>query len=259
MPSFPSENISLFFQLIYGGFGWGRSGCDAYLGLSSGLPQTGNPPYYPDSILAIYPKWFGAATEITGTADGTTGVIINVDSTAGVVAGQFITAPNTAQGTVVASVVPNTSITLSNAPSQAGAITLSIYEAPPVPLALIQLYINIAYASLMQSRWREQWPLAMALYVAHYLTLWEQTEGQPQTTASQIVANSLQAGITISQGADGVSQGLAILETLASWGTWTLTQYGVQLATMARLCGSGPIYVRAGGCGPQVQGGGGWL
>src|ERR1700689_4259891 len=240
MPQFPCQNIDLFYRVIYGGFGWGRSGCDAYLGLASGLPQTGNPPYYPDNLLAIYPKWFGAATQITGTANGTTAVI-EVDSTAGVLAGQFVTAPNTSQGTVVASFVPNTSITLSNVPSVAGSITLSIYEAPPVPLALIQLYINIAFASLMQSRWREQWPLGMALYVSHYLTLWEQTDGNPQTTASQIVANSLQAGITISQGADGVNQGLAILETLASWGTWTLTQYGVQLATIPRLCVSGPI------------------
>jgi hypothetical protein len=122
---------------------------------------------------------------------------------------------------------------------------MQIYEAPPIALAVIQLYLNLAYSSLMQSRWREQWTLAMALYIAHYLTLWEQTEGSLQVTASQIVANSLQAGITVSQGADGVSQGLAILSKLENWGTWTLTQYGVQLATMARLCGSGPIYVRA--------------
>jgi hypothetical protein len=256
MPQFPCQNINLFYRVIYGGFGWGRSGCDAYLGLASGLPQTGNPPYYPDNVLALFPKFFGIPSLVTGTADGTTGVIINVDSTAGALAGQFVTAPNTAPGTVITAVGTN-AITISNAPSVAGAITLSIYEAPPVVLAVLQLYLNIAYASLMQSRWREQWQLAMALYIAHYLTLWEQTEGNPQTTASQIVANSLQAGITISQGADGVNQGLAILETLASWGTWTLTQYGVQLATLAKLVGSGPIYVRAGGCGPQ--GGGGWL
>ncbi len=254
MPAFPCQNIDLFYKVIYGGFGWGRDGCAAYLGLASGLPQTGNPPYYPDNVLALFPKFFGAPTLVTGTADGTTGLIIDIDSTAGALPGQFVTAPNTAPGCVVKSIGTNT-ITISNAPSVAGAITLSIYEMPPVTLAVLQLYLNIAYASLMQSRWREQWQLGMALYIAHYLTLWEQTDGNPQTTASQIVANSLQAGITISQGADGVNQGLAILETLASWGSWTLTQYGVQLATIARLCGSGPIYVRAGGCG---WGYGGW-
>jgi hypothetical protein len=96
----------------------------------------------------------------------------------------------------------------------------------------------------MQSRWREQWQLGMALYIAHYLTLWLETEGNTQTTATQIVANSLQAGITISQGADGVNQGLKVLESLDKWAAWTLTQYGVQLATIARVVGSGPVYWR---------------
>ena len=246
MPAFPCEGINLLYKVIYGGFGY--NGCSAYLGLAAGLPQTGNPAYCPDDFLAIYPKFFGAATLISGTANGTTGVIA-VDSTAGVLPGQFVTAPNTAPGCVVTAIGTD-AITISNAPSQSGEIVLSVYEAPPVALAVLQLYLNIAYASLMQSRWREQWQLGMALYIAHYLTLWIQTEANPQTTPSQIVANSLQAGITISQGADGVSQGLETLKTLESWGTWTLTQYGVQLATLGKLVGSGPIYVRPGGsCG----------
>jgi len=250
MPAFPCQNIDLFYKTIYGGFGWGREGCGAYLGLASGLPQTGNPPYYINSLLAIYSKWFGPATLVSAeTVQGDP--TISVDSTAtGLAPGQFVSGQFIDNGTVINGLLFSTEsyIVVNNPPIGSGPVTLSVYEAPPVPLALIQLYINIAFASLMQSRWREQWPLAMALYVAHYLTLWEQTEGNPQTTASQIVANSLQAGITISQGADGVNQGLAILETLASWGTWTLTQYGVQLATLAKLVGSGPIYVRAGGC-----------
>ena len=255
MPCFPTQDIDLFYKVIYGGFGynggrdWGFEGYDAclcgtYLGLASGLPQTGNPPYYVNNLLALYPKFFGPPTIVTGIAGGTTGIITDVDSTAGALPGQLVIASTILPSTVISSVGTD-SVTLSSIPSQAGAITMQIYEAPPIALAVIQLYLNLAYASLMQSRWREQWALAMALYIAHYLTLWEQTEGNPQTTPSQIVANSLQAGITVSQGADGVSQGLEILKTLESWGTWTLTQYGVQLATMARLCGSGPIYVRA--------------
>jgi hypothetical protein len=255
MPSFPTQDIDLFYKVIYGGFGyngegdWGECGydgclCGTYLGLASGLPQTGNPPYSVNNLLALYPKFFGPPTTVTGTADGTTGIITDVDSTAGCLPGQLVIASTILPSSVISSVGTNT-VTISSIPSQAGAITMQIYEAPPIALAVIQLYLNLAYSSLMQSRWREQWTLAMALYIAHYLTLWEQTEGSLQVTASQIVANSLQAGITVSQGADGVSQGLAILSKLENWGTWTLTQYGVQLATMARLCGSGPIYVRA--------------
>ena len=133
---------------------------------------------------------------------------------------------------------------MSTLKAVSGAVTLSVYEAPLVPLAVIQLYLNLAYVSLMQSRWRESWQLGMALYIAHYLTLWCQTEGNAQTTANQVVANSLQAGITVSQGADGVSQGLQLLTKLENWAAWTLTQYGVQLATLARVVGAGPAYFR---------------
>jgi hypothetical protein len=166
-----------------------------------------------------------------------------VNSTAAALPGQLVTASTILPSSVILSVGTN-SVTLSSIPTQAGEISMQVYEVPPISLAVIQLYLNLAYASMMQSRWREQWPLAMALYIAHYLTLWEQTEGNPQTTPNQIVANSLQAGITVSQSADGVSQGLQALTKLENWGTWTLTQYGVTLATMARLVGSGPIYVK---------------
>jgi hypothetical protein len=253
MSAFPTQGIELFYQVIYGGYGyngcgdWGAGGydgclCGTYLGLASGLPQTGNPPYYVNNLLALYPKFFGAPTLVTGIADGTTGVITSVDSTAGTLPGQLVTASTILPSSVILSVGTN-SVTLSSVPNQAGAITMQVYETPPIALAVIQLYLNLAYASLMQSRWREQWQLGMALYIAHYLTLWEQTEGNPQTTPNQIVANSLQAGITVSQSADGVSQGLQVLAKLENWGTWTLTQYGVQLATMARLH-TGPIYVK---------------
>jgi hypothetical protein len=254
MPCFPTQGIELFYQVIYGGFGyngdgdWGINGydgclCGTYLGLASGLPQGGNPPYYVNNLLALYPKFFGDPTLVTGISDGTTGIITSVNSTAAALPGQLVTASTILPSSVILSVGTN-SVTLSSIPTQAGEISMQVYEVPPISLAVIQLYLNLAYASLMQSRWREQWPLAMALYIAHYLTLWEQTEGNPQTTPNQIVANSLQAGITVSQSADGVSQGLQALTKLENWGTWTLTQYGVTLATMARLVGSGPIYVK---------------
>ena len=254
MPVFPTEAIDLFYMTIYGGFGyngcgdWGGAGqygcqCGAFIGLASGIPQTGNPPYAVNDFLAIYPKFFGPATPVSGTlVQGSNE--ITVDSTVtGLNIGQLVTCQGLNSSTVITSVNMPT-VTVSSNATASGAVALSVYEAQLVPLAVIQLYLNIAYASLMQSRWRESWGLGMALYIAHYLTLWCQTEGNAQSTANQVVANSLQAGITISQGADGVSQGLQALTKLEQWAAWTLTQYGVQLATLARVVGAGPAYFR---------------
>ena len=242
---FPTQGIDQFYMLISGYDGWQNFGCQsgAYLGMASGIPQIGNPPYTVNDFLAIYPKFFGAATLVSGTLTSGSNEI-TVDSTAqGLSAGQLVTCQGLNSGTVINSVTMPT-ITVSSNATESGAVTLSIYETPMVPLAVIQLYLNLAYVSLMQSRWRESWQLGMALYIAHYLTLWCQTEGNAQTTANQIVANSLQAGITVSQGADGVSQGLQVLSRLENWAAWTLTQYGVQLATLARVVGAGPVYFR---------------
>lgn len=207
------------------------------------------------------------ATGFDGDTEQGSQIILNIGSTTGIEVGNTITGPGIQAGTLVSGVGTNqlaislpatatatqvglqvngVSLVLSNAPTLTTPSALSIYTAPLVGLAIIQLYLNIAYASLMQTRWRESWPLVMALYIAHYLTLWIETEANPQTTPGQIIANSLQAGITISQSADGVSQGLEALKAIENWGTWSLTQYGVQLATLGRVVGAGPIYIRSG-------------
>jgi len=254
MPAFPTQNIDLFYMTIYGGFGyngcgdWGAAGyygcgCNAYLGMATGITQQGNPPYTVNDFLAIYPKFFGPQTRTNGTLiEGQS--TIAIDSTPGLNLGQLVTCQGVNSGTVIQVVNSDSSIGVSSNAIASGMQQLVIYESQIVPLAVIQLYINLAAISLMSSRWRGQWPLAMALYVAHYCTLYAQTDGSPQSTASQIVANSLQAGITVSQSADGVSQGLKELAGFESWGTWALTAYGVQLATMARVVGAGLIYVR---------------
>jgi hypothetical protein len=254
MPAFPTQNIDQFYMTIYGGYGYdgcdvggfgipGWCQCNAFLGLASGVPTGTNPPYTVNDFLGIYPKFFGAPTLISATL--TSGSpIITVDSTAtGLSSGQLVTCQGLNDGTVI-KIVIMPEITVSSNATASGVVTLAVYEAQLVPLAVMQLYLNIAIVSIMQSRWREQWELGMDLYIAHYLTLYCQTEGNQQSTANQIVANSLQAGVTISQGADGVSQGLQAIKAVDNWASWSLTQYGVQLASLARVVGSGPAYFR---------------
>jgi hypothetical protein len=314
MPVFPETNIDLFYMGIYGGFGYDCSALSPiFLQLAAGIAQPGNPPFTVNTLLAMYPKFFGAATSLTAAfttsstsvpvpnnaqgfavgqlvtlpsvlpdatvisevALGSAVVVgdtletensVTVESTAGLLVGQpisgdgipggtFISAVNsatvfqisqnaTATASDVTLTVTTTTLTLSAPATATGAYTASVYVAPLVPLFVIQTYINLANASLMSSRWRSSWTLGMCLYVAHFLTLYLQTDGNPQTTAGQAVANGIQAGITVSKGADGVSQGLQPLAALNGWAAWTLTSYGAQLATMGRVVGAGAVYFR---------------
>ena len=130
-----------------------------------------------------------ATAPITVTGDTTIGqaTVTNLSSTAGLMAGQPWAGPNIPSGTYIGAIsgaqltmvnaagiaqnaiatgvalnlaALSSTLTLSASPTAAGASTIAVYEAPPVPLMVVQVYLNLAYASLMSSRWREAWPVA---------------------------------------------------------------------------------------------------
>ena len=50
-----------------------------------------------------------------------------------------------------------------------------------IPVAVVNAYISLASASLVEARWgAETWPIARALFVAHYLTLYLRSDGDAQ-------------------------------------------------------------------------------
>lgn len=237
-------DLTLFYMSIYGGFGYENDACQAYLGLATGIPQTGNPPYTAADFLAMYPKFGGVALPISATLTGGSAVVPYTGSGQGIGVGQLVSGAGVPAGSTIVSLSPGVSFTLSNAATLSGPQTLSIYTAPPIPLAVMQVYLNLAYASLMSSRWREGWALGMALYIAHFLTLYAQSEGNSSTDPGEIAAAGLERGIAVSKSVGDVSVGLQNLAALNSWAAWGKTTYGTQLATLARVVGCGPIYVR---------------
>lgn len=305
--SFP--DLSLFYMQIYGGFGFSWA-CSGFLGISSGLPQAGNPPYTISDFLNFYPQFFGAATNIAVALNGTT--IFSVGNSAGMAPGQFVQGSGIPNGTILTAVVtapvditgdttedslavanvsdvselligqpisgmgiaPGTfiaglgmdsltlsqpaggtatgvaleaissAVQISNAATVTGNVTLQVYEAPPIPLVVLQVFLNLAYASLMSSRWRETWPFAMALYIAHFADLYLQAKGNGNTSPGAIAQAGIARGILVSKSADGVSAGFQALTGLEAWGSWNLTLFGQQLITFAQVVGAGPIYVR---------------
>lgn len=323
--AFPWQGIDLFFMTIYGGFGFSFSG--TYLGLASGIAQSGNPPYPIDFFLAMHPKFFGMPTQVFGCSTTNGSNIITIPSANGLSVGQFFQAPGMPAGSIITDLTSTTVTASKAATADQTNVTLSVYAAMRIPLLVIQCYLNLAYASLMQSRWKEAWLLAMGWYIAHYCTLYAKSDASqitailqtsihgeiPQGTTpgntyalsstppsgtlqglydngvfltpgvdytltgntitltnpteaedalyatwpvqsastvqgvsstAQIAAQGLAAGINISKSVGDVSASYAVLSSLENWGDMNLTSYGQQLASMARVVGSGMIYIR---------------
>ena len=113
-----------------------------------------------------------------------------------------------------------------------------------MPQAVLQMYINLASACLSIARWLDFWPMAMALFVAHYATLYLESEGNAGSSAAAIAISGLERGLEVSQSAGDTSIGTQFLtDQLPGFGAWLRTTYGTQLATIAQSIGFGPMYI----------------
>jgi hypothetical protein len=111
-----------------------------------------------------------------------------------------------------------------------------------VPLPVIQAYINFATSCLSSARWGASWPIAMAMFVAHYVTLYLQAIAGNTGTASALAAAGLAGGIIVSHSAGDVSESFEYPPGLENAGAWGLTSFGQQLFTMAKVVGMGMVY-----------------
>lgn len=228
---------SLFSEPIEGG-------CQRF-GLASGIVFGSNPPYGLSDLLAIYPKFFGTPTSVTGAIEQGQATLTLPAAIPNLAMGNLVVDPagNLPAGTVIAS-VNGTNVTLSNAATATvAAETLNVYTAPWLPTAVMVMYINLASASLAQSLWCEKWYLAMGLYVAHFCTLYLRSEANPGCSATQVAASGLQKGILISRGTGPLSGSIQVPSGLEGWGSWTETGYGSQLVSDAKVIGSAPFFV----------------
>lgn len=150
--------------------------CGAFFGATNLVFGT-NPPYYLDDFKAIYPKFFGPATALSGCAATIGSSTVTVPSVAGLDYGQFVQAVGLfPSGTVITGIGAN-QVTLSTAALATNAnATLMTYQSAPVPAGVVLLYLNLANASLVQARWQEQWTVAMGWFIAHYCTLYARSD-----------------------------------------------------------------------------------
>lgn len=227
-------------------WGWSdeTTGWLPFLSLASNILVGTNPPYTATDFFTWFPNFGGTPTSVTGTLDGTTGVVTGVSSLTGLATGQLVAGTGIQDGSVIQSVNPAVNAITLNLPTTAsGQQTLSVYTNPAVPLSLINAFIYLASNSILQVRYCEMWPYAMALFVAHYLTMWGMSQGTgTATTPGQIASQGLAMGIAISKHVGDVSVSSQPLQLGSEFGAWNLTLYGQQLTTMAMAVGSGPVW-----------------
>jgi hypothetical protein len=156
----------------------------------------------------------------------------------------------------LSSIANAANITFGTNPTYTIADFLAVYPQfgayagdPPVwsgviPEAVLQMYINLASACLSQERWCDSWQVGMALFVAHFATLYLQSTTAPGSSAAQVAQAGQAKGVLVSKAVGDVSGSYQqIVSDIDGWAAWKLTTFGQQLLTMARLIGKGGMYV----------------
>lgn len=112
---------------------------------------------------------------------------------------------------------------------------------------IIQIYINLATATVQHDRWLDAWEVGMSLFVAHFLTLHIMGTASAGSPAATVIASGQARGLTTSRSAGDVSASTdynLVGQDLNGWAAWKLTIYGTQYATLAKIIGMGGMYVR---------------
>lgn len=118
-------------------------------------------------------------------------------------------------------------------------------ETGQIPYAIWNLFYNMANASIKYDRYPKSWEYLMGLYISHYLVLYIRTQsGTPGAQAA--LQGALPMGIASSKSVDGLSvsyEFLGLDTDLTGYGTWKLTVYGQQLATLTKGFGHAGMWV----------------
>lgn len=149
-----------------------------------------SPPYTLDNFLAFHPKFFGAPTLYSGVITTLGSMQVTLPSTAVLVSGQFISGYGLPPNTVVTGVTTATTILVSNnATVTVDGGSFQAFPTPLVPIFVLQSFINLARNTLPFNFWQDDWFRGVGLNVAHYATLWLQTDAMDIITVTQAVVH----------------------------------------------------------------------
>lgn len=114
-----------------------------------------------------------------------------------------------------------------------------------IPEPVFNLFKAMADKTIKYKRYYGQWEYLMGLYIAHYLTLFLQTQnGDPG--AQNALQGAMPKGLAQSKSVDGLSISYDFMgmdSDLTGYGTYKLTAYGQQLATLTKMYGHAGMWV----------------
>ena len=115
-----------------------------------------------------------------------------------------------------------------------------------LPEGILTTFLTQVNDSVLPSRWGSMWRYAAGLYLAHFGAMYLKTYAPESSSASQVAAAAQPAGVikSATMGDTQISyDNSAVTIGTEKWGSWNATQYGQQLAPLARLVGMGGMYV----------------
>ncbi len=116
-----------------------------------------------------------------------------------------------------------------------------------MPPEVLELMLQQANDTVLESRWHARWKLGVCLYAAHLLTLWAKTSTPDGADDAAVAAAGQSRGTVTSKSVGGISVSYGASEAtgdLAGYGSLKDTVYGQQFASMARLVGRGMMVVQ---------------
>ena len=114
-----------------------------------------------------------------------------------------------------------------------------------IPIEFFNLILDMANKSLKYDRFHSLWKYLMCLYIAHFCTLFLQTQ-QGLEGSQGALAGALPKGLATSKTVEGLSVSYDFSVTtsgLEDAGSWNLTAYGQQLVTLSSMYGHGGMWV----------------
>lgn len=113
-----------------------------------------------------------------------------------------------------------------------------------VPETVIQNFVNMASASIQQTRWRSWWTFGMATFIAHFCTLYLETMADPNSGAAAVFEAGRAQGVVSNEDVGDVSYSADVnIGAVDGWANWNSTSFGRQFAARARIVGKGGMYV----------------
>lgn len=115
-----------------------------------------------------------------------------------------------------------------------------------VPEEAFALFLMMADKSIKYDRYKSSWKYFTCLYIAHFMTLYMQMITNPEDVSVQnALKGAMPQGIATSKSVDGLSISYDLLgaDDLSGYGTWKLTKYGQQLATLTRMYSGAGMWV----------------